>query len=307
MKEKKGLIILIAISIILILLGIIISFKNKDQNKENVVKKEVKTDTLATMTSIEPQTVVDNKIAKVEFLSLEINDLDYEYSLKYRVKNKTSQKIAVYIFGRTINDICIYQTLSINTEIEANKEFEDEVSIFTSELKKERIENIGNMSFKITTELYPNNDVSESNIVQLKTSIYDKVKQNYEFGDIVFSDDKIDVQYVELGKSETGTDIVRLFFYNKSNDEVNLWLKDRFSKDKLNINIDGKDYYSTFNVTIPSKKYALSYVAIPSYNGNFEDVEKIRMGFSYFEKEKYTITSSTNDFEFYTKKNKSED
>ena len=79
MKEKKGLIILIAISIILILLGIIISFKNKDQNKENVVKKEVKTDTLATMTSIEPQTVVDNKIAKIQWaILLKANKIDID-------------------------------------------------------------------------------------------------------------------------------------------------------------------------------------------------------------------------------------
>lgn len=300
MKEKKIIIVLVIISIILILVGIVMSFSNEKGTK--TVEEEVQPNSLATMTSIESQTVVDNKLAKIDFLSLNIDDFNIQYELKYKIKNKTSQEIAVYVFGRTANDICIYQTLDNTIGVKANEEYESILYIPVSELEREKIENIGYMTFDIITELYPNNDVKEVQNVQIKTSIYDKVKQNYNFGDVVFSDDKIDVQFIEFGKSESGVDLVRLFFYNKSNAEVNLWLKD-----KLNINVDGKDYYSTFNVTIPSMKYALSEIAFHEFDGRIEDIEKIRIGFSYFETEKYTITSTTKDFDIYPKKNKSED
>ena len=287
-KSHKTCKMLVIIGLFLMILGVFYSFfGNKiNFNSKNVVglfKNQISS------LEIEPTVLYDDNNILININS--ISSDSYDYIINYNIKNKNDFGINVDITGPYINDI--YVPFKLLDKLGANDKKDGSFVISKDELSKNKIFDIMSISFPIEITTSTGDIIDRSAYKKVKTNKYDSNIQNYNLGKVVYEDDKVQIQYLELiDKPLTNNKKnkqLRLFVHNKTDGAVKMGIESK------NIFINNEKHKIDFSNVIPAKKYGIN-----EYNFTFDkisNIHTIKLNCSYYDLNTHNLISNADYFE----------
>ena len=152
-----------------------------------------------------------------------------------------------------INDI--YVPYSLEDEVKANGSRDGKFSLSRDELRNNMITDIMSISFPIEITTTGGDIVDRSAYKKVTTNKYDTETQNYDVGKIVYEDEKVEIQYLDLISkplpNSTNNKQLRLFVHNKTDGALSIGI------DSKSIFINDEKQNIVFNNIIPARKYGI--------------------------------------------------
>lgn len=238
---------------------------------------------------IEPTVLYDdnNILIKVNSISNSTDDIIIGYS----IKNENDYSIKVSMKEPYINDI--YVPFILNDELAGNDSHDGTYALAKSELRSNAITDIMSISFPIEITTLNGDIIDKSAYKKVKTNLYEDNLQSYNIGKIVYEDDMVQIQYLDLVSKPTVDSSknkqLRLFVHNKTNGYIKMGLKNN------ELSINNKKLNIKFNNIIPANKYGVN-----EYNFNYDDMSKInniKLNCDFYDLNTHNLIYSSDYFE----------
>lgn len=238
---------------------------------------------------MEPTVIYDDNgiIVKINSISSE----SYDFIINYSIKNKSDSRINFSIAEPYINDI--YVPFVLHDELAAGDAHDGSFALSKEILSDNGIFDIMSISFPIEITTPAGDIIDKSAYKKVKTNKYDSNIQSYNLGKVVYEDDLVQLQFLELKDKPTADNPknkqLRLFVHNKTNGSIKMGIKSKkiFVNDKK-LNID-------FNNVIPANKYGIN-----EYNFNYDnlsDIHSIKINCSYYDINSHNLINDSDYFE----------
>lgn len=291
-KNNKICKYLIIIGIVLMLLGVFYTvFGNKiglnNKNAGGLFKNQL------SELEIEPTVLYDDNdiLIKINSITSETND----YIINYIINNNSRYNINVSIIEPYINDI--YVPFKLHDEVDSNDKHEGSFALSKEVIRKNKIGDIMSISFPIEIITTSGDIIERSAYKKIKTNLYDLNVQNYNLGKVVFEDDKVQIQYLELINKPLADNKnnkqLRLFVQNKTSGAIKMGIESN------NILINEEKKKVDFSNIIPAKKYGIN-----EYNFTYDkisNIHTIKLNYSYYDLNTHNLISTTDNFEIVIK------
>ena len=164
-------------------------------------------------------------------------------------------------------------------------------------IRKNKIGDIMSISFPIEIITTSGDIIERSAYKKIKTNLYDLNVQNYNLGKVVFEDDKVQIQYLELINKPLADNKnnkqLRLFVQNKTSGAIKMGIESN------NILINEEKKKVDFSNIIPAKKYGIN-----EYNFTYDkisNIHTIKLNYSYYDLNTHNLISTTDNFEIVIK------
>lgn len=195
-----------------------------DNVTEEATTEEVTEAPIASV-SVEEQVIFDSNDIKITVTGLE--DGFYGTDLKVLIENNSDKGIMVQTRDSNVNGYMVDTMFS--PDVAAGKKVNDEITFMTSGLKDCGIEDIASMEFKlIIIDGDTWNDIEESEIIKIDTSIADGYVQNYDdSGNVVVDYNNIKIVEKGLSKADSfwGPGVI-LYIENNSDQDITVQVRD---------------------------------------------------------------------------------
>lgn len=238
---------------------------------------------------IEPTVLYDdnNILIKINSISSE----SYDFIINYSIKNKNNYDIKVAMTEPYINDI--YVPYKLVDEVKANDMHEGNFALSRTVLGSNKILDILSISFPIEITTTNGDIIDRSAYKKVKTNKYDTDTQSYNIGKVVYEDDLVQLQFLELIDKPTPNNPknkqLRLFVHNKTSGSIKMGMESK------NIFVNDKKLNIDFSNVIPANKYGIN-----EYNFDFDklsDIHSIKINCSYYDSNSHNLINNSDYFE----------
>ena len=238
---------------------------------------------------IEPTVIYDDNDIIIKIIS--ISSESYDFVINYSINNKSTFDINVAMTEPYINDI--YVPFKLQDEVKSNDKHEGSFALSKDELSKNKITDIMSISFPIEITTTSGDIIDRSAYNKVKTNKYDSNVQSYDLGKVVYEDEKVQIQYLELINKPLSNDKdnkqLRLFVHNKTQGSIKMGIESQ------SIFINGEKHNIDFSNIIPAKKYGIN-----EYNFSFDKISNIRtikLNCSYYDLNTHNLINNADYFE----------
>lgn len=303
-NKSKSIIFVVLIILGLIIGGYFLFFKDKKPTPKPNNNNSEPTSLFNKDLSLSPQILFDNEFLKYEITKFEVDTKHEKYVIHVKYTNKLNEPVEITNNIMYVNNIkrqIIPGNTNLLVEVGANQVYETFFEVSTNRINQdiEFITDIESLTFQVYTSIPNGTSKKLYKDVSFQGS---KIKQNYNIGENIYSDEKIDVNYVSLVKdtdhSSEDSKNLNILIHNKSNENVYLWPTDFY------IYINGEKVTGSMNTDTLPGKYSIDTLWF-SYPGEIDSINKVGFGLTYFKHDSNLSPykdSYTSFIEFDTKK-----